>query len=268
MKKAKAKTKRKTGTALAVHRPQAPARPPEGASPLEMIIWASRDRTIDAAKLRELVQLRNEEEARAAQRAFSAAFQAAKDEMPVVMKDATNDDNKAKYAKLETVSRAVDPIIRRHGLSLSYGMAESKLQNHYKITCRVRHGASGYYEDHSLDLPADSVGIKGNPNKTPIQGVSSSVTYARRILKIAIFDVNVANNALPDDDGRGSLSGCVTPEVAQQIINALDDAGLDKVRFCQAFEIDGVSMLPAKRAREALDRIEQYRKQHAPAAAS
>jgi hypothetical protein len=261
--KTKAKAKRKTGTALVVHKPRAPARPPENASPLEMVIWAAQSREINADKLRELVALRNEMEDRQKATEFAAAFKEAKDRIPVVVRDATNEDNRAKYSRLETVSRAVDPVIKACGLACSYTMAESNLANHYRIVLRVTH-LNGHFRESFIDLPADDVGIKGNPNKTRVQGAVSTTTYARRVLKVLAFDVNVANNALPDDDGNlAGDRGAVTPATMQQIVNAIEDAGLDKGKFCEVFQIEGIAQLPAARAREALDRIEQYRKQHA-----
>ena len=259
----KPKKKKKPGTALAVRKPTTPAVP---RTPLQVIVDAARDRSVDPGKLRELIAMQRDLEAQKALVEFGLAMREAKGRIPVVVKDATNEEIKTKYPRLETVSRVVDPIIREAGFTLSYGMAESNLPGHYRVTCRVRHDG-GHVENHFIDLPADDKGPKGGQNKTLVHGVASSITYARRILKILIFDVNVANQALPDDDGNmaGGMAGTVTPAVAQQIINACDAAGLDKSKFCDVFQIDGIALLPASRAREALDRIEQFSRAKAAA---
>lgn len=252
----KAKKKRKTGTAVAVHKQQLPSRPRTN---LEVVIDAARDKSVEPAKLQALISMQRDFEARQSAIEFGRAMLSAKTRIPVIVRDADNKETKSRYVKLETVSKIVDPIIRDSGFTLSYGMAESNLPLHYRVTCRVRHDGA-HVEEHFIDLPADNVGPKGAQNKTVVHGVASSITYARRILKCMIFDVNVADTALPDDDGNAAGGdGAITQADVERVIDACDEAGLDKAKFCIAFNIDGIPMLPAKRLREAFDRIAQYK---------
>ncbi|MDO8534105.1 MAG: hypothetical protein Q7S17_05110, partial [Xanthobacteraceae bacterium] len=70
-KVAKPKAKKKTGTAVAVHKPSPPLAPK---SLLEVIKDAAADPRVDVAKMQALLTMAREEEARAAEREFNVAL--------------------------------------------------------------------------------------------------------------------------------------------------------------------------------------------------
>jgi len=232
--------------AMVVHKPQPPL------TLLQVCADAARDKNVDVAKMRELLELAREEEARAADRELSVALTKAQAAMPTIMRDTKGD--KHKYAKLETVSKAIDPILRECGFSLSYGMADSPLDHHYRITATLSHNA-GASRRYFIDLPADTTGAKGAANKTGTQGVGSTISYGRRYLKLMIFDVTLVGE---DDDGAGGPAKQITAEQAEALNDRIDEVGVDKRKFCAFFNIDGVAMLPENRLKEANARLDQY----------
>ncbi len=143
-----------------------------------------------------------------AERAFSSALRAAQEEIPRILRDAHNDQTKSRFARLDTLARVVNPVVNRHGFSLSFGTADSKLADHYKVTCRLSH-VGGHHRDEAIDVPAETAGIKGNPNKTAMHAMGSSMTYGRRYLMMMMFNLVLAGE---DDDGVAGGHPPLTPE--------------------------------------------------------
>lgn len=168
----------------------------DAGSIMAVISRAASDPGTDVDKLERLMGLYERVTERTAKQAFDDALNAAQKEIPVVVHNSRNDHTKSTYADLEAVSKAADPIIHKHGFSLSYGTAKSDLQNHYRVTCSVSRG--GHTEHYFADVPADTAGAQGKANKNATQGFGSTMSYGRRYLKCMIFDIKTGEN---DDDG-------------------------------------------------------------------
>ncbi len=107
-----------------------------------------------------------------------------------------NTHSGAPYARLETIARATQPVIARHGflaLVRHRGVADpgaSAGEMHLRPRGRTR-----------ARLPprpaARHGGRTGKANKTPIQGIGSTITYARRYLILQVFNIALTND--PDD---------------------------------------------------------------------
>jgi hypothetical protein len=161
--------------------------------------------------------------------------------MPIVVRDAVNDQTRSRYAKLETISEKMDPVIQAHGFSLSFGTADCPLPNHYRVTCKVRHNA-GYSELHHADVPADMLGMKGNQNKTATHAYGSTLSYGRRYLKTLIFDVVIKDQ---DDDGRRAGSGTfITADQVKTVRQGLVETKADEAAFLQYLGADSIETIP------------------------
>lgn len=163
---------------------------------LNVIERAARDPNVDVDKMERLFVLQERVLARQAEVEFNDAMAKAQAEIRPVAKNKYNEQTRSHYSNLEAVANAIDPIIHRHGFSLSYGTDVCPLEGHYRITCRVARG--GHSELRFADVPADTVGIKGSQNKTATHGFGSTASYGRRYLKLMIFDVATTD----DDDGQ------------------------------------------------------------------
>lgn len=214
---------------------------------LAIIERASRDPNTDIEKMERLFGLHERMVARNAEVEFSEAMALAKAEMPQVIRDGKNATTNSSYTNLDTLSAQVDPVIAKHGFSLSFGTAESHLDNHYRVTCRVRH-RGGFFEDHFADVPADTVGMKGNQNKTATHGFGSTMSYGRRYLKLLIFDI-----ATTDDDGQAASVGSPVSFNELNMLQAeVSAVGADEARFAAALKVPGLVHLPASRFDEAM----------------
>jgi hypothetical protein len=162
---------------------------------------AARDPEFDVAKFGELLRMQREVEHDQARKAFNRAMADAQSEMLPVVRDATNDHLRNRYARLETIDAAMRPIYTRHGFSVRFGSAPSPREGDIRIICTVAH-AGGYFEENHLDAPIGVTGSQGGRTATtPVQAVGSAVTYLRRYLLTMVFNIVLANE---DDDGEGT----------------------------------------------------------------
>jgi len=205
--------------------------------------------------LKQMMDLRDREEARIAARAFAAAMVAAQAEMPQVVRDAKNTQTNSLYAKYETISEAIQPIITKHGFACMFSEGKAEQPNHIRTVCDVVHEA-GHTKQFYADIPFDNVGMKGNANKTNTHAYGSTKSYGKRYLKCEIFDVAVKNQ---DDDGQAADDGGSVITVAQRdnLLKLISDTGTDVVKFCQWAKIDAVANLLERHYDKAVGVLEQ-----------
>lgn len=192
---------------------------------MAVIARAASDPSVDVDKLERLLAMQERVLARSAEQAFNEAMASAQEEIRPVTKNKKNESTNSKYATLDALSDAIDPIIHRYGFSLSFGTADSPLENHYRITCEVSLG--GHSKHYRADVPVDMTGIKGNQNKTATHGFGSALSYGRRYLKLLIFDV-----ATTDDDGQRAGAGpTITEKQVGDLEALIQEVGADRKRF-------------------------------------
>jgi hypothetical protein len=253
MKKAKKKVKAKRGAkknqlVVAKNLP-----PPQ--SLLEVVGRAAMDPRVDPAKMKALLDIQFSIEERDRSTAYDQAMVGLQSAIPPVLKDAWNDHTKSAYVRLETMSREIDPFIHQHGFALSYGNAESNLPNHYRFTCKVAH-KSGHSRDYFIDLPTDTTGPKGEPNKSELHGAASAGTYAERYLKKRIFDIRIAG--MDDDGNRAGIIPISEAEVTK-LRALIKEFGIDEGKFCLWLKINSLNTMPTYLLGKAMFAIDDKR---------
>lgn len=207
--------------------PSRPEREVVPADPmLGMIERAARDPQVDIDKLERLLAIHREMQSEAKKTAYNAAMARVQARLKPVYRDAVNKQTQSTYARLETISDAITPVITEEGFSLSYDTADCPREGHIRIVCHVMH-RDGHSELKHFDLALDDVGLKGNPNKTAIQASGSTISYGRRYLKCMVFDVvltNEDNDGQKVDEIRGDAVSHADPEKAQETANKMMQA--------------------------------------------
>jgi len=179
--------------------------------------------------------------AKNAEVAFNTAMQSAQSEMPVVVRDATNPSTNSKYARLESVNALIKPVYTQHGFSLSFGSADGAPANCFRLTCLVAH-RNGHSRLYQCDLPLDSTGMKGLPNKTLMHAHGSTMSYGRRYLTLLIFNVSISNE---DTDGNLKPPKPPGPATATEKTRAYVVAQLSDIRQqLHAYLIDRGVVMP------------------------
>ena len=186
----------------------------------EMIIVAAQDKNTDAAKIRELYNIKRDIEADEARAAFYRAMKDCQAEMKPIVRNAVNEQTHSKYAKLEQIDKAIKPVYQKYGFAIMWNSpmmeGDGKKVN---VSCKVIH-TSGHAEPFTLPGPLDLTGMKGTPNKTEMHALGSSLSYLKRYLKMFIFDLQVTD----EDDDAQSLDW-ITEDQYLTIMTMLSDCG-------------------------------------------
>jgi hypothetical protein len=257
--KAKAAPKNAAGTSVVPHKPQPEHSP---ASLLELCLMAARDKSIAPDRLRAFLDMAKEQEQQEAETLFEEAMLAAQMEMPPVSRDAYNKQTKAWWARIETVAAKMDPIIRKHGFTLKYGMGDPRKDDHYYVFADVTWNGrlssgkkSSFTRRYGMDVGRDDLGPKGTGVKTGAQGSVSVVTIGRRVLKMSIFDV--VPLGMDNDGNRPAGRDIITFEQLKSLRKTLNDANIDEQIVCDFCHIDKLHNLGADQLQMVLDRAEQ-----------
>jgi hypothetical protein len=176
---------------------------------LSMIERAARDPSVDVSKMERMFEMRERVMKTSAEQAFNASFVAVRAAVGPVIKNKNNDQTRSKYADLFAIADVLDPIMTENGFAATFGTADCPLENHYRITGTLLH-AQGHSKEYHVDVPVDGAGIKGQTNKTATHAFGSTMTYGRRYLKVAMFDISIT-----DSDGNRHRQSAPAPHPPQ-----------------------------------------------------
>lgn len=228
---------------------------PPPKSMLAVIANAAANPHVDVGKMKELLAMQREIEEREELREFNAALRDAQNEMPRIVKDRMNTSTNSRYATLEKVSKEIDHIARRHGFAMSSGTADSPIADHYRIVTDLCRG--GVVRRYFVDLKSDTVGPKGTVNKTPVQGVGSTMSYGRRYLKVMIFDLVIVGE---DSDGNREKEkpATISTEQAITLTEMIKAVGVEFSKVLEFFKIERLNDLPADTYDDAVRKLEAF----------
>lgn len=219
---------------------------------IRMIQEAATNPEIDLDRMERLFEMRERILGKEAETAFFAAMKAAQAEMPQVIRDKKNEQTRSLYARYESISNAIQPVITKHGFALTFSEETSDKQDCLRVVCEVMHEA-GHSKKYTADVPFDGVGMKGNANKTRTHAYGSTKSYGRRYLKCDIFDV-----AVKDQDYDGNQpNNTVSDEQIEQLEKAL--TGLDVHTFLKWIRVEQIRDIPASKFQMAMNAIKQER---------
>ena len=191
---------------------------------MEVIAAAAKDPNVDIAKMQALLEMRRQIVKDNAAIAFNVAMGAAQAEMTPVTRDAVNESNKSRYARLETIDAVIRPIYTRHGFALTFNSPVTDSTG-VTVSCTALH-SDGHSKDYTLAGGIDTMGPAGKPNKTSIQGLGSSVSYLKRYLTCMVFNIQLRNE---DDDA--DSADPISQEQAWAIRDMLDTLAMEPKRL-------------------------------------
>lgn len=174
---------------------------------------ATRDPSIDVAKLEQLIALQERIADREAKRQFAEAMNAMQAEMTPIGKDRTNPHTKSRYATYEAIDEILRPLYTRHGFSVRF--TTHAQGGRIRVACTVSHIGGHTETEHELESGPDLTGSRGQANKTEVQGIGSIVSYLKRYTLMAAFAVAVTDDET-DDDGNGGYRAPPPPDRREQ----------------------------------------------------
>lgn len=197
---------------------------------LSTIAAAASSKDVDVSKMQALLEMQKDIMATQARADYYAAMSACQSEMQRVVTSRENKLNKSKFARLDDIDSIARPVYTKHGFSLSFSSTET-LEGFMTMTCVVMH-RGGHETVHTKSGWRDDVGMKGEANKTRIQGSGSAGSYLRRYLTCDVFNIVTSDMAQQDNDGQPAEK-FLTDAHKQIIISKLGGPGETVGKFCQ-----------------------------------
>src|SRR5262252_2636442 len=181
----------------------------ETAAMISMIERMAKDDKVDVEKMARILEMRFQLQQQQALTEFNNALAEAQAEMEPVRKDCQNPQTRSKFASFFALDEAVRPIYTEQGLTVSFDTDPANSRpGEILVLAYVSKGA--FTRTYKIMMPADGVGAKGGMVMTKTHAVGSAVTYARRYLLSAIFNI-----ATSDSDDDGNAAGRRAPAPAQ-----------------------------------------------------
>lgn len=148
-------------------------------------------------QLEKFLQLKRDHEAHEAKKEFYNAVADFKGETIRISKDKVNGQFKSRYSSLGNMLDTVNPILGRHGLSVSFDIQQSEKE--ITVACVLRHRL-GHTEKSTIKAPPDT---SGGGSKNPIQQIKSTITYLRAATFEAVTGLSSSDGTI-DDDGNSA----------------------------------------------------------------
>lgn len=233
-----------------------PAAVADEAARIGQMLQLAVERGVTPEALEKLVDLHERISARMAAAEFSRAFAEFKRRCPKIEKtrssQATGQSSGArfafKYANIEDVAEAVDPILTELGFSYSFS-SDMDGQN-VKVTCRLRHVA-GHVEEATDSQPLGSSLPVSDQQKR-----ISATTYGKRQALIGVLGLVTV-----DEDAEGANREAITEEQAATLDALLDElkGKVDRHRFLAWAGASAVAEIPAAKFAAAVSMLERRR---------
>lgn len=208
----------------------------------------------DPDKLEKLMDLQERWEAKRDAERFGEALAAFQAECPQITKRRKAEfkgQHAYNFASLDDIMRQVQPLLSRHGLSVSYS-AKVTDAGMLHATCAVRCGSHVEESEITLPVPAEM-----RVNAT--QKMGAAMAYAKRYAVCNALGITVGDE---DTDANG-VGETVTEEQAIRLQEFAESLGKDvPQRFLsKAMGVGSFYEIPASRYGEAMDLLKRKRDQ-------
>jgi len=162
------------------------------------LVRLAMERGMDVAMIKELLQLRREEDADQARRAFVADLAAFAAECPTVQKDRHVTFNRVDYhhATIGNVIETIGPVLARHGFSWAF-VPEQPDKGMMTVTTELTHRLG---HSRQIKLTAAVAGADKDNRMNPLQQLCSATTYLSRYG--FLMACGQATRDQTDDDGK------------------------------------------------------------------
>jgi ERF superfamily protein len=185
--------------------------------------------SVDANKLREMIQLAREVEADEAKREYQRALHRVTLQMPAIKKDGSvlfKDKLAFKFATWENIMSIVGPILSADGMGLSFDTKPRTAEEGggLMVTGTLWH-VSGHSTTASIPVPLDTSG-----GKNPIQAYGSALSYGKRYTATSLLNIVTEGE---DDDGRAGGKKYISAAQAAELSALAQEVGRDEASFLQ-----------------------------------
>ena len=199
---------------------------------------------IDLVALKEILKLREIDDAFKARKAFHQAMAEFKSIPLTITKDKQNKQYNSMYTTLGNLVNTVNPELSKFGLSSSWEIHQNGT---ISVTCKITH-KFGHTEQCTASAPADTSGAKN-----PIQQIKSTITYLKSVTFESITGL-ASTDANVDDDGNGHADK-ITEKQLSSLLDLLAAKELSEKKLLEYLKIEKLEDLPADQYMKAVGAI-------------
>lgn len=263
---APAKPKRernKPSQAVAVHKPQAPAAAPaqEVITDNMVLLKQAMDQGATGEDLKNMMDLYERMEDRAARRAFDTALANAQAEIPTIVKnrlvhfEAKNGgkDTSYRHEDLAGIVDTIRPILHKHGLAHRFRTDQRVVDGSMLITVTCVITGHGHREETPLSSGPD----QNSSGMNNLQRIASAVTYLERYTLKAALGLAAAH----DDDARGTTAelGTITALQMQELEALIKEVNAKTENVCKACHVNSLAEMKPSQFEKAKAKLETMR---------
>jgi len=215
-----------------------------------------------------MLELQIKYEKNEARKSYFDAVAKFKAEAPPVKRDKFNKWFQSWYTSLGNLLDTYNPILGKHGLSISFPInpAPGQTDNTMTVECRLSH-AMGHSEAISMTSPIDQAAtgkVSGQKSRTPIQDIKTTFTYLRSATCEAILGVAGSEAGSADNDGNktgGQSEGnFISSDQEKKLTDAFKKTDMLEGAFLKSLRVETLSELPASKFSFAMDIIKSRMK--------
>jgi hypothetical protein len=223
---------------------------------IQSILAAASNPRVSTDKFKQLMELQEHMQDRAAKIAFDNALAELQPELPEIdrkgrivirKKDPKTGERTGPieqvtgYGRWEDINKVVKPLLAKYGFSLSF---RTPIDPSGKISVTGVLARGGHREETTLSFQHDTGG-----SKNAAQAVVSSVSYGKRCTASALL--NITTRGEDDDAMRSAMLEIISPAQLDELNKLAEEAGADRVRFCSLLKVESMERIPALRFEEA-----------------
>ncbi len=177
--------------------------------------------TENVAALEKVIDLYERMETRNAEKQFNAAFVALQAELPVIVAS-TPILNRGKYERFEDVSRVVNPLLFKHGFTVSFSMTADG--NRITETCQLKH-VGGHSQANSF-----SVRVGGKAD-SETQADCKAATTAKRNALLNCLNIVIRQDVLSEENDDTQDGAPISWEQVETLRGMVKDTNSDEAAF-------------------------------------
>jgi hypothetical protein len=175
----------------------------------------------NVAVIEKMADLCERFEKRNAEKAFTSAFVALQSDLPTIVASSVI-PNRGKYERYEDIMKVVNPLLQKHGFTVSFSMdyAETRIV----VKCHLKH-VEGHSETNSF-----AVRVGGRAD-SETQADCKAATTAKRNALLQALNIIIRQDALMSDDDASNIGDCITFEDAVKLRERAEACGADLNAF-------------------------------------
>lgn len=206
---------------------------------------------LDMSKIERMFEMHQRMVERNQEQEYNKSMSLAQAEIQPVAANKMNKHTGSLFSDLSNIHKECKPIWTKYGFSVSSSTEPSEIQGHILVVVEVMHSAGfkKIYRDH---WPLDITGAKGTTNKTTIQAIGSTRSYAIRYSELAIFDISIERH---DNDGNASVPQSLDQGRVKRLRDALVKTGYTEVDVCKNYGVDRFEDLPIANFNPILNKL-------------